>query len=140
MIDVDLVTRKLSLIVQDLPALSDLARKSLSEYVDNSIHEVLTERYLERVIGRMIDINYHLIIELGHAPPRDYHDSFVTLGKLNILPTDFARDIAFAAGLRNRLVHEYDDIDPRKVHEALQIAVKQIPIYLQAVRKYVETA
>jgi hypothetical protein len=28
------------------------------------------------MIGRMIDINYHLITEAGHAPPRDYDESF----------------------------------------------------------------
>lgn len=86
----------------------------------------------------MIDVNYHLITELGHAPPRDYHESFVTLGKLTILSNGFAREIALSAGLRNRIVHEYDEIDHKKVHEALQTAVKQLPVYLEAVRKYME--
>ena len=139
MIDRELVTRKLALIVKDLPALTELAGKSLTEYLANPVHEVLSERYLERVIGRMIDVNYHLITELGQAPPRDYHESFVELGKLTVLSTEFAREIALAAGLRNRLVHEYDEIDAKKVHEALQMSVKQIPIYLEAIRKYTET-
>ncbi|HJU06026.1 MAG TPA: hypothetical protein VJ692_12820 [Nitrospiraceae bacterium] len=69
--------RKLTLIMQDLPALIDLARKSSDEYLADTIHGVLAERYLERVIGRMIDVNYHLITELGLAPPRDYHESFI---------------------------------------------------------------
>lgn len=101
MIDRELVTRKLALIVKDLPALTELAGKSLTEYLANPVHEVLSERYLERVIGRMIDVNYHLITELGQAPPRDYHESFVELGKLTVLSTEFAREIALAAGLRN---------------------------------------
>ncbi len=45
MIDSELVTRKLALILQDLPALIDLARKSPVEYLNNPIHQVLTERY-----------------------------------------------------------------------------------------------
>ncbi|MGD9728834.1 MAG: DUF86 domain-containing protein [Nitrospiraceae bacterium] len=135
MIDSELVTRKLTLILQDLPALTDLARKSPVEYLNDPIHQVLTERYLERTIGRMIDVNYHLITELGHPPPKDYHESFVTLGTLKILPGEFARVVAIAAGLRNRIVHEYDEIDPGKLHEALQIAVKQIPVYLDAIRQ-----
>ena len=135
MIDSELVTRKLTLILQDLPALTDLARKSAVEYLNDPIHQVLTERYLERTIGRMIDVNYHLITGLGHPPPKDYHESFVTLGTLKILPGEFARVVAVAAGLRNRIVHEYDEIDPGKLHEALQIAVKQIPVYLDAIRQ-----
>lgn len=135
MIDAELVTRKLTLILQDLPALIDLARKSPAEYLNDPIYQVLTERYLERTIGRMIDVNYHLITESGHAPPKDYHESFVMLGTLKILPPEFARVLAVAAGLRNRIVHEYDEIDPGKLHEALQIAIKQIPIYLDAIRQ-----
>jgi len=67
------------------------------------------------MIGRMIDINYHLIIETGHPPPPDYHASFSRLGDLKILEPELARRIARCAGLRNRLVHEYDEIDPQKV-------------------------
>lgn len=139
MIDPHLVTRKLILILQDLEALTDLASKNLKTYLDSPVNEVVTERYLERTIGRMIDINFHLITELGHPPPKDYHDSFVTLGTLEILPEKFARDLAFAAGLRNRLVHEYNEIDPGKVYEALQIAVRHIPTYVKAIQEYVKT-
>lgn len=139
MIDPHLVTRKLVLILQDLEALTDLASKNLKTYLDSPVNEVVTERYLERTIGRMIDINFHLITELGHPPPKDYHDSFVTLGTLEILPEKFARDLAFAAGLRNRLVHEYNEIDPGKVYEALHIAVRHIPTYVKAIQDYVKT-
>jgi uncharacterized protein YutE (UPF0331/DUF86 family) len=135
MIDPDLVVRKLTLILQDLTPLIDLARKSADEYVSDPVHQVLTERYLERTVGRMIDVNYHLITESGHPPPKDYHESFIMLGTIRILPVEFARSLAAAAGLRNRIVHEYDEIDPAKLHEALQVAVKQIPVYADAVRR-----
>jgi uncharacterized protein YutE (UPF0331/DUF86 family) len=135
MIDPELVVRKLTLILQDLPALTDLARKSAGEYVSDPVHQVLTERYLERTIGRMIDVNYHLITESGHAPPKDYHESFIMLGTIRILAAEFARSLAAAAGLRNRIVHEYDEIDAVKLHDALQVAVKQIPIYADAIRR-----
>ena len=56
-----------------------------------------------------------------------------------ILPSDFAREIAFSAGLRNRIVHEYDEIDDSKVYEALKAAVRQIPIYLNHINRYIES-
>jgi uncharacterized protein YutE (UPF0331/DUF86 family) len=46
--------------------------------------------------------------------------------------------IARAAGLRNRLVHDYDDLDPRRVFEALRDALHDIPTYLAAVNDYVK--
>ena len=138
MIDRALVTRKITLILKDLAALTDLSRQSREAYLANPINEVLAERYLERMIGRMIDINYHLITESGHPPPKDYHESFQMLGTMGILQGEFSREIAFSAGLRNRIVHEYDEIDAAKVYEALQMAVQQLPIYLDHVNRFIE--
>lgn len=90
MIDRDLVIRKLVLIGTDLEALRARARKPIEEYLRSDYDELAAERLLERLIGRMIDVNYHLIVESGEVPPRDYHASFVTLGKLSILPVEFA--------------------------------------------------
>ena len=98
----------------------------------------MTERYLERMIGRMIDIDYHLITDTGHAPPRDNYESFTQFARRCILPPPFASQIATCAGLRNRLVHEYDEIDPRRVHEGLVSAVRDIPEYLRYVHDSVQ--
>jgi uncharacterized protein YutE (UPF0331/DUF86 family) len=102
------------------------------------VDEALAERYLERAIGRMIDITYHLITESGHPPPSDYYQSFVGLGKLGILPPALAQEIAGCAGLRNRIVHEYNEIDPRKVYEGLRAAVRDIPLYLAHIHRYLQ--
>lgn len=138
MIDRELVTRKLVLIAEDLPAAEELARQPLEAYLASPTSEVLAERYLERMIGRMIDVNYHLLTESGEPPPRDYFQSFVDLGRLGVLEPAFARRIAACAGLRNRLVHEYDALDPAKVHAALNTAVADLPEYLAAVRRFLD--
>lgn len=125
MIDSELVTRKIAL-------------KSRDEYLGSARDQLAAERPIERIIGRMIDINYHLITETGHPPPSDYYESFVRLGTLQVLPPGFARRIAACAGLRNRLVHEYDEVDPAKVYEAVPAAAADIPEYLRRVHQYVE--
>lgn len=133
MIDRALITRKLTLIAKDLKAIERLARLSFEAYLADPQIEIVAERYLERIIGRMIDINYHLVTEQGQAPPADYFSSFVELGRLGVLKPDAARALAQAAGLRNRLVHEYDVIDERKVYEGLRQAVRDVPAYLRAI-------
>lgn len=138
MIDKTLIIRKINLISEDLKALKVLAELSLEKYKEESINEVLAERYLERTIGRMIDINYHLITELDNPPPKDYFESFVMLSKLRILRPDFASQIARSAGLRNRIVHEYDEIDEEKIYEGIMMAIKDIPEYLNAIYKFIQ--
>jgi uncharacterized protein YutE (UPF0331/DUF86 family) len=139
-IDPELVRRKIVLIFRDLDALRPLAEKPLADYLASPADEPLAERYLERMIGRMIDINYHLLTESGRPPPVDYHASFLELALLGVLQPDFARRIALCAELRNRIVHEYNDLDPRRVHEALPVALEDIPAYLGAVERYLERA
>ncbi len=138
MIDRELITRKLALIMADLKALAPFAGKSLADFLAGQLDEVVAERYLERIVGRMIDVNYHLITEAGNPPPPDYYQSFTQLGTLGVLPPALARQIAACAGLRNRLVHEYDEIDPARVHEAAASAVRDVPEYLRLVHAHIE--
>ncbi|NOY52619.1 MAG: DUF86 domain-containing protein [Deltaproteobacteria bacterium] len=139
MIDPAMVHRKLSLITTDLKRLKDLVARTREALLSDEIGLAAAERYLERVIGRMIDINYHLITSEGEPPPKDYYLSFVQLSiKPAILDKQFAEEIANAAGLRNRIVHEYDDIDPGLTIEGMRAAVRDIPLYAGAVLKYLE--
>lgn len=137
MIDKELITRKILLITEDLKGLAQLASRPVADYVASPTDELVAERYLERVIGRMIDINYHVLTRAGQPPPRDYHESFIALGGIGVLEPGFATRIAACAGLRNRIAHEYEAIDPARVHEALKSAVKDIPQYLREVASHV---
>src|SRR5205823_5691770 len=98
-IDAELVTRKLLLIAADIESLVEIRDKGLAAYLGNTLDQSVVERRLERAVGRMIDINYHLITAGGQPPPSDYHQSFLKLGGLGVLEPDFARSIARAAGL-----------------------------------------
>lgn len=137
-VDRDLVTRKLLLIARDLEELRDIAQQDADAYLRSRRDQAVVERYLERMIGRAIDINFHLMTESGHAPPSDYHASFLALAELEVLERNFAGRIARSAGLRNRLVHEYEEIDPRRVFEALLSAFRDVPIYLQSVSTWMD--
>lgn len=137
-VDPALVTRKLLLVAADLDALRAVASRGLDAYVGSLVDQAFVERYLERLIGRMIDVNYHVITGTGQPPPSDYYASFVRLGELGVLEPAFARGIARAAGLRNRIVHEYDGLDPVKVFTALEEALRDIPRYLDQVNTYLK--
>ena len=137
-VDRELVTRKLLLITRDLEVIAPFATKPVETFLESRVDQAVVERLLERMIGRMIDLNYHLITEGGQPPPPDYHASFLKLPELGIVEPEFARRIARCAGLRNRLVHEYEEIDPRKVFESLQAARDDIVAYARSVETYLD--
>jgi uncharacterized protein YutE (UPF0331/DUF86 family) len=139
-IDRDLVTRKLLLVAADLDPLRVILARGLNAYLADRISQAAVERHLERIVTRMIDVNYHLITAIGHPPPADYHTSFVRLIDLGALAAEFAHRVARSAGLRNRLVHDYEDIDPRKVFEAMGDALRDVPEYLARVNEFMKRA
>lgn len=59
--------------------------------------------------------------------------SFVTLGELGLVPTALAQALAPSAGLRNRLVDEYDRLDDGKVLAGIAHVIGLAPDYIKAV-------
>jgi uncharacterized protein YutE (UPF0331/DUF86 family) len=94
---------------------------------------------LHETIEAALDINAHLIAELGAAVPDDYYGGFIALGTLGVLANGLARDLAPSAGLRNRLVHEYDDLDDQKVLAAIGFVQELYPRYVAAVEAFLES-
>jgi len=132
-INKDILYRKINLINKDLSNLRKLSYLSFKDYLKNPEYEVLAERYLERIIGRMIDINYHILSELNEINPVDYFSSFVEMGKNNYISIELSEKLKKSAGLRNRLAHEYDDIDEKKIYEAIKKSLKEIPEFLRSI-------
>ena len=137
-VNAELVQRKISLILADLEKLRGLAELSSEAYRSDPRNEVLAERYLERIIGRAIDINYHLVSETLLISPKDYWDSFLQLSQAGVLDAGAARSFAQLAGLRNRIAHEYNGLDEMLIHGALRRVVAELPEYLRRVTLFLD--
>ena len=48
-----------------------------------------------------------------------------------------SQQLAPSAGLRNRLVHEYDDIDSRIVYQAMSLDLELYQEYMQEIQDYI---
>lgn len=77
------------------------------------------EHALQLAIEASLDVGSHIIAGEGWQRPATYSEVFSTLGKRGVLPEEFARRIGRMAGLRNLLVHEYMEINPDLLLQAL---------------------
>lgn len=132
-LDQQLISRKAKLIQADLKKLKALRPNSYNDYLTDEDVQLQVERLLERIIGRLIDINYHILKEKHGIVPNDYFESFVMMGQKGQVNQNLAQELAQSTGLRNILTHEYDEIDHRKVYEAIQKALAQVPVYLRTI-------
>lgn len=139
-IDVQFTLRKIKLIQEDLSKLDNLAGYTFDQISKDDIKLMAAERYLEKIIMRAIDINQHIISVMGRGDERirGYEDTFYILAKLGAYDEEFAKQIAPSAGLRNRLVHEYNDTQQEIIYQSIGQAVREYVQYCDYVLKFIE--
>ncbi|MBI2863378.1 MAG: DUF86 domain-containing protein [Chloroflexi bacterium] len=135
--DMAVVQRKLAVITEALSLLRPIKDMSLEDYLHKIYERKATERILQTLVNAAIDVNTHLLVGAGLPPPVDYYQSFLDIAeKLGVLDRDLALRLAPSAGLRNRLVHEYDTLDDAIVHASLREVLDLYPQYVEAVLRY----
>ncbi len=138
-VDAAVVRRKLRRIRANADFLSRLVGPLTQEaYAAAEVTRRATERLLQEAIDAAVDANTHLLRGAGRPVPEDYFRSFIALGEAGIVEATLARDLAPAAGLRNRIVHEYDDLDEALVFQAAQAAPARFGAYVVAVERFLE--
>jgi len=138
--DAAVLRRKLAVIAENLKTLEPVTTLPLDRYRADVFTRKGTERLLQELIEAAIDLNTHLILQEGHQPPDDYYHGFLRLAEIGILAPELATALAPSAGLRNRLVHEYDTIVDAIVLDAVRKAQDLDPKYVAAVERYLQKA
>jgi uncharacterized protein YutE (UPF0331/DUF86 family) len=140
MLDKTFIKRKIKLIQEELSRLENLGHYTFEEIKDDFTRMYAIERALEKIIMRAIDINQHIIAETGKGDEsiRGYEDTFYALSKSGIYSEDFAKEIAPSAGLRNRLVHEYNDTKDEIIYRSVEDAIRQYAKYCNSILKFIK--
>lgn len=137
-VDVDIIRKKLGIIIENLKALEPLKNIERSEYDHDLYKRKAAERLVQELIDAAIDINTYIIVQTGNPAPDDYFTSFLKAGDLNIISSDLAEKLAPSAGLRNRLVHEYDAIDNAMVMESIRSGIVFYRRFVEEIELFLE--
>ncbi|MBD0386744.1 MAG: DUF86 domain-containing protein [Nostoc sp. C3-bin3] len=135
-IDTVIATTRLDFIARYLDNLKRFEQINLDNYLLDFDTQLITERLLQLMAQAAIDINDHVLSKLNPGKSETNFNSFISLGKYGVITPELARKIAPSSGLRNRLVHEYDEIDPREVFKSISFALEQYPLYVRQVSSY----
>lgn len=139
-VDIDLVQSKMAIMIENLSALEPIPQLSIEDYSSDIYKRKATERMLQEIVEAAIDINYHIIVESNKQPPDNYYQSFIDLSAVGAITFQLANDLAPSAGLRNRIVHEYDFLDNKTVIKSVRNALRLYPKYIDAINEYLKTA
>ena len=138
MSEYSVVKKKLAKLVEFLSELEQVKSANFSHYKTNPAVKRSCERLIQLIVESAADINSEVIVQQSSPPPADYYGSFIKAGEVGLIPSHLAKKLAPWAGLRNRIVHEYEDIRDRIVFEKIIPTINLFYDYVGYVRKFLK--
>jgi uncharacterized protein YutE (UPF0331/DUF86 family) len=136
MIDKSLVDKKIREIKNYIQELEEIIKFNERKILRDYIKMRALERIFQLIVDEMIHLNLHFISRLELKTPDSFQSSFEIIAQKEILPYDFAIKIALAVGLRNRLVHRYEKVDPKFFLEQVKKEYKDFVKYVKYINEY----
>jgi len=135
-VDHEVIRRKLAVLQNALAALAEAGSIDLDTYRRDFWRRKGTERVLQEMIEAGMDIATHVLVQTGRAAPADGRAALLELGSAAVISPELARALAPAVGLRNRLVHEYEEIDDQIVFAAVSQAQSLFPRFIAEIEGF----
>lgn len=129
----EVVRRKLARMAEYLEELRPYG-ESLFETFWEDHYKI--ERLIELLVMAASDIVIHLLDSRGDPMPVSYRSAFLRAGESGLLSHELSRNLALGAGLRNILVHEYEEIDYPLLHRSLPAIVSDMTRFIEECLPY----
>ncbi len=132
----DEIASKLEMLEEYIAILKGYQHHDVEDLMRDHTLRGAVERYIEVALECMIDIGEMIISKEKLKRPDTYRDVFLLLGEHGILPDDFAKDLAPAAGFRNVLVHMYAKIDIDRLYYYLENNLEDMERFGEYIARY----
>lgn len=137
-LDKNLIKEKIKRILNYLDELKPILEISYKEYRKNYTNYRTAERNIQLIVDTAVDINDNFILAKNVSPPSDYYESFIRMAEIGILPFDLSKKLASSAGLRNKLVHEYEKIDDHLLYLEAKKNLKNYLEYAKLINEHLK--
>ncbi len=133
-IDTTSINEKLFKLERAAEIVEEVREKGEKKFFADDITQGAAMFNLLVSIELIVDIGNHILSEM-FQPAKNYKDTILLLGKHKVIPESYAKENANMGDFRNKLVHDYSSIDPKKVYAYLQ---KAPDIFRQFAKYFVE--
>ena len=129
---IEVFNRKKELLIKYLDDLKKYENYSYQQFMENHYS---VERLLELIIIVASDILFHLLSKKDEEIPTTYRTAFLRAGELSLISKDLSERLALSAGMRNILVHGYEEIDFDIIYRSIKESIKDFSQFLFEVEK-----
>lgn len=138
MIDQELIEKKIDLLEEKLDYLKKTREINPNKFLNSFEKIQATKHTLQEAIEACLDIANHIIAAKGLGRSETYSGMFQRLTEGEILGDELADRLGDMARFRNLLVHQYAEVDNRKVHEMLQENLEDIEDFMTRIEQFLE--
>ncbi|MFZ1019505.1 MAG: HepT-like ribonuclease domain-containing protein [Minisyncoccia bacterium] len=133
------IEKKLEMIFSRLPILKDRIENDNQTIKDNIEMSAVIERYFQIVVDSAISINEQIISSLGLETPDDYPGTFFIIAKSGVIPIPFSQKISGSVGLRNLVVHAYEEVKQDQMINDIRNNIYQYDEYVAYIKKFLDS-
>ena len=114
------ILQKLKQLEENVKILQEIQKRcSLKDILEHKRYEWELRYGLFESIQIMIDISCKITNAYNLGNPENYRECIELLGKFDYISTNSIQTYTAMIGLRNLLIHEYAEIDAKKLYEFL---------------------
>jgi len=133
MVDKDLILAKAGSAKRHIDRIKAKSVADMAAFMQDLDRQESMAFNMHLAIQNCMDIAAHIISDEGLGVPGSASEMFLLLQENGFLSADLADRMVKAVGFRNLLVHEYDKIDLKRLHQAAEKNVDDLMEYLASV-------
>ncbi len=124
-LDTDKLRNLVGHVEECILELKDIIKAGKEVFLKDRRQYAVAEHYFRRALEGILSAGTHIISRFP-AMTKDYQEIIVTLGKLKIVPEDFAQRNKALANYRNRLVHVYWDVSAEELFDTISCHISDL--------------
>ena len=130
MVNRSIVLRKISRIRYYLSRTKEHSHISLQEFLDDVNTQDIILHNLQLGIQGCIDLGSHILSDEGWGIPGSFSEIFYLLEDKGVITHELTEKMIAMVGFRNLIIHEYEKVDLKIVHEIIQKDIVDIESFL----------
>ena len=131
------VAERVAWVRSRLRDLSALPLGSLAEFEADPRNVAAAESHLRRALEALLDLGRHILAKGFGRAAVEYKDIARGLAEVGVLDAETAARLRVLAGYRNRLVHFYDEVSNRELHEICRGQLHDVDAVLAALLAWI---
>jgi uncharacterized protein YutE (UPF0331/DUF86 family) len=132
-VDRDLIIAKAASVSAHLDRIAAKTESGLEDFLSEVDRQDIVAFNLHIAVESCIDIAAHIISENGWGVPGSASEMFYLLEDKDILEPALTERMIKAVGLRNLIVHEYGEIDLKRLFTTVRDDLKDITAFLSVI-------